>query len=671
MVKILLVQPPARQIINEEIVVPPLGLSYIAAVLEQHNYQVKILDAFALRMTWTEFESAVKQEKADIIGLTGMTPVIDVTYRAANICRKFCKYLVAGGPHVTVFIKDIFNQISELDFAIFGEGEYTFLELVKALDKNGNIYNLNGLATREYLGKPQDLVNNLDSLPFPARDLLPNNFYHYPFTRRGRITTLFTSRGCPYQCIFCDKSIFGSKWRARSAKNVLDELEEITKKFHIHSVVIYDDIFTLDRNRVIKICKGIIERKINIDWKCEARPDAVDGDMLKEMKRAGCSMIAYGVESANPKGLNFLNKGYGLYQIKQAFKITQKVGIRAFAYFILGIPPETYEDEIETIEFAKSLKPDYVQFSILSPFAGTKLYRDAVQTGTYREIDARNPVDKDLKRAVVISDNWDEEKFRKILYEAYKRFYLGPGYLIKRLLCVHSQKELFKLFKWGLRIVYWVSKGRLQLLFRYGSLTNQTVLGQRQQYLKGGIGRMYWDYRDRQLMRYIKGETILDIGCGEGITLEKIIRRFPEKNIKGIDNSQENVVICRKYNLPVERGDVYKLNFKDNFVDTCILSEVIEHLNDYARALKEIYRVLKKDGLLILLFPNDRNFKISRILTGKFKEAFYNAGHVRQWTPFYLNKELIKIGFEVVDIKNIPFYFWLISLHSLIIAKKL
>ncbi len=200
---------------------------------------------------------------------------------------------------------------------------------------------------------------------------------------------------------------------------------------------------------------------------------------------------------------------------------------------------------------------------------------------------------------------------------------------------------------------------------------NKETLYQWEQYKKGGIGRWYWDFRDETIIRDIKGDVVLDIGCGEGITLEKIVRRFPDKDVKGIDYLKENVEICKKHNLPVEFGDLYNLNFKNDSIDTCLLIEVIEHLTDHIKALEEIRRVLKRGGFLLLLFPNDRNFKIERILRRKFNEALYNeATHVRRWTPSLLNKELTKIGFEIVGIKNIPFYFWPISLHSLIIAKK-
>ena len=162
----------------------------------------------------------------------------------------------------------------------------------------------------------------------------------------------------------------------------------------------------------------------------------------------------------------------------------------------------------------------------------------------------------------------------------------------------------------------------------------------------------------------------MDIGCGEGITLEKLIKRFPDKTIKGIDYIQENIEICRKHGLPVEQGSVYDLKINDNSIDCVIFLEVIEHLTDYKKALREIFRVLKTDGSLIMIFPNDKIFKIARILTFKFKEAFYNPGHVKQWTPKKMKRALEQLRFKVLKIENMPFYFWFSSLHCLIVAQK-
>ncbi len=196
-------------------------------------------------------------------------------------------------------------------------------------------------------------------------------------------------------------------------------------------------------------------------------------------------------------------------------------------------------------------------------------------------------------------------------------------------------------------------------------------MSQREQYKKGGLGRWYWDYRDKKIISCIKDKhTILDVGCGEGITLEKLIKKLPDKNIKGIDYIQENVEICKKQSLPVEYGSVYSLKEKDNSIDSVIFSEVIEHLTNHKKALREINRVLNPNGSLIIVFPNDRIFKISRILTFKLKEAFYNPGHIKQWSPKLIKKTLKQEGFIVLKISNLPFYFWPLSLHCLIVAKK-
>lgn len=194
---------------------------------------------------------------------------------------------------------------------------------------------------------------------------------------------------------------------------------------------------------------------------------------------------------------------------------------------------------------------------------------------------------------------------------------------------------------------------------------------QREQYRKGGIGRWYWDYRDQQTLSYIREEKdILDVGCGEGITLEKLLHKFPDRNILGIDHTAEKVRICEQHQLPVRCGNAYELDFEDHSVDCCLFMEVIEHLDDPQRALGEIHRVLRRGGLLLLLFPNDLLFKAARLVFFKFKEAFAPSGHVKQWTPVEMRGIVERAGFEVQEVNCLPFYFWWCSLHCLMVARK-
>ncbi len=455
--KVLLIQPPPRQLIREDIIVPPLGIAYLAAVLGDKGYKVTIIDAFAEGLDIHSLEERIKAVTPDIIGITGMTPVIDNAFRVANIARRYARYIIMGGPHVSVVRDKIFDQCPDIDYAIQGEGEISLPLLLDALEFDKDIGDVPGLITRGSKNPPAPFVEDLDGIPFPARHLLPNERYRYILSR-GRVTTMFTSRGCPYHCIFCDKAVFGSKWRYRSASNVLDEIELVNKEFKINSIIIYDDLFTVKKERVIEICQGMLERGLKVEWKCEGRVNIVDEETLRWMKRAGCSMIAYGVESGNQKGLDYLNKGTKIEQIKRAFGLTRKAGIKPMAYFVLGIPVETYEDELGTIEFAKKIRPAYAQFSVLSPTPGTKLYDDAVKMGWYREVDARNPMDKDIRRPAIINENWDEDKLNKILREAHRRFYLSPWYMWERLKEIRSLKEFVIKAMAGLRLFRWYIK---------------------------------------------------------------------------------------------------------------------------------------------------------------------------------------------------------------------
>ncbi len=194
---------------------------------------------------------------------------------------------------------------------------------------------------------------------------------------------------------------------------------------------------------------------------------------------------------------------------------------------------------------------------------------------------------------------------------------------------------------------------------------------QREQYAKGGIGRWYWDYRDRRSLSYIREEKdILDLGCGEGITLGKILRQFPGRNVLGIDPSVEKVGICKDQQLPALQGSAYALDLEEQTLDCCLFLEVIEHLLEPQKALREIHRVLRKGGLLLVIFPHDWLFKVARLTFLKFKEAFAPSGHVKHWTPSEMEKILEAVGFKVEERICLPFGFWLCSLHCLIAARK-
>ena len=454
--KIFLINPPARSVQRESIIVPPLGLMYIGAKLKKAGFNVKIKDAFAERMNWQDFTDYIKKARPDIMGIGGMSPVVDTSFRAIKIARPYTRHIIMGGPHISLYKQKIFHMCPEIDFGVIGEGEETTLELIRALDHGKSIDGITGVVTADIQNKKRELIRDIDTIPFPDRDMVPYRLYRYPLLKDRYVTTMFTSRGCPYHCTFCDKSTFGSIWRPRSVENVLSEIDEIVNYDHIKSIIFYDDLFTLNKERVMALCEGILKQGYRFDWKCEGRVNLVDLEMLKLMKRAGCSINAYGVESGNQIGLDYLNKKTETEDIRRAFFLTRQAGIRTIAYFILGIPVESYRDEMNTIEFAKEIKPTYAQFSILSPYYGTRVYDDAVERGWYREIDAQNPTDKDFKRPVIISENWDIDRLQSILKTAHHRFYFRSRYIVRMILSIRSIHQLLSHFREFFTIIFWM-----------------------------------------------------------------------------------------------------------------------------------------------------------------------------------------------------------------------
>jgi len=454
--RILLLNPPPEAGQSRDILGPPLGLAYLAAALQAAGQKVEILDAFALGLPWNELEGFLDRSRPDLVGIGGMTPIISASYRAAKIAKRFARWLVLGGPHVSALRSKVFEEAPEFDFALAGEAEETFPMLCKALEAGQTPgQEIPGLLSPKSENPGAPIIQDLDRLPFPARRLLPNPRYRHPLFGGEPIATVMTSRGCPFGCVFCDKSVSGRTWRPRSADNVLAELEQIVKELGLRSIIFYDDLFTLDPERAIRIAQGMLERKLNLRWKCEGRVNLVNEEALAWMKRAGCEMIAYGVETPNEQGLKFLHKGITAEQAAAAFAKTRAAGIQTLAYFILGIPGETFADELKTIRFAREIGADYAQFALLSPFPGTPLCREAVSRGWYREGPALGPAEQGSQRPRLLTEEWTEDRLKAIQRRAYTGFYLRPGYVLKRLGRLRSGRELVAGVRSGLGLLRW------------------------------------------------------------------------------------------------------------------------------------------------------------------------------------------------------------------------
>lgn len=457
--KIVLVDPPfeeelsvggsksIQRVLN---VIPALGLAYIAASVEKAGYEVKIFDC-NVGTSHSEFMEALKRERPDVVGITGTTPSSMSMYQAARTVRDLLPdaFIVAGGAHLTALPSEAMAS-APFDAGVLGEGEATFVELIRHIEEHGrrNLGDIQGIVFKEG-GKiaftdRRPFIKDLDTLPFPARHLLPPLSAYRPTPasyRRLPLGAMITSRGCPFQCTFCDRAVFGTTYRVRSAGNVMDEVEELIKKHGAREIRFFDDTLTMNKKRVFEICDEFERRKIDIPWTCLTRVSSVTLEMLKRMKKAGCWQVLYGLESGDDRMLKLLSKGITVAQSEQATRWAQEVGLSVRADFIVGTPGETLESMKKTLEFAKRLKVDYAHFNKFVPLPGTELYNSLTSKGYKFDFTQKSSI-LDHSALMYVPESIDKDAYRKYLDKMYKGFYLRPSYILRRLLSIRSLDQL-------------------------------------------------------------------------------------------------------------------------------------------------------------------------------------------------------------------------------------
>lgn len=412
------------------VVAPPLGLAYMAAVLEQNNIEVNIIDACALDMDMETLGRELRKFSPDIIALTALTPTIGKALETAKYASSVCSdaMIVMGGYHPTFNHREMLDY-DFVDVVIIGEGEETLLDLAKTLEATGSLSDVKGIAYDSIVTPVRPLINDLDVLPLPARHLLPMESYKL-LNMDTKMSTMITSRGCPMQCSFCSSaSLHGSKMRLRSVDKILDEMEYLINELGVETIAFMDDTFTLNKRRVLELCDGIKERNIDVMWGCTARVDSLNEEILKKMKEAGCITVFMGVESADQQILDNVNKQTTINSIKEAFEISRREKIRTIASVVLGMPGDTHESIKNTINFVKELNPSYAIFSLATPYPGTKFYQQTFEKDLIKV--------KDWSKYTLISPILETvdcslEELKKLQSTAFKKFYLRPVYLIRQ-----------------------------------------------------------------------------------------------------------------------------------------------------------------------------------------------------------------------------------------------
>lgn len=428
----------------------PMGLAYLAAALEQNGDQVEILDTPALQMSTSDISRYVPQRDHDIIGVPMLTPMYHRSVEVIQAIRRLGNSvkIVAGGPHPTILPFKTMVDNPEIDFVVLGEGERTIVDLVNCLKSNGPLSEIPGLGFRGdgniYINERRKLISDLDSLPLPARHLLPMNRYHMTKTRTqtAHSYTVIVGRGCPFRCAYCSR-ILGRKFRHHSTSRIVEEMGVLIDQYGAKEINLEADTITLNKKFILKLCEEIVGAGFNrkIRWTCESRVDTVNKEMLTAMKEAGCWQISYGVETGSQRLLDVIQKGTTIQGIEDAFKLTKHVGISIRAFFMLGLPTETYEESLRTISFAKKLDARWSQFTVTTPFPGTKLYDIAIAEGTLRSSDW-----KDFKthggwtegRIAYAPKGRTPEELKRLQKRAVREFYLRPRVFFRLLKSVDS-----------------------------------------------------------------------------------------------------------------------------------------------------------------------------------------------------------------------------------------
>ncbi len=469
-IKTVLINPPlsaheqAGALEEVENVMPPLGIGYIASVLEQNNFDVKIIDCRVLNIMFEDLVKILKSMKPDVIGVTATVLEIQKSIKFAEVIKKELpdSLLVLGGPHLTSSPLKTLEQ-SAFDIGVIAEGEYTLLEIVQKLSESktgkltsSELKDIKGIVYKDKshikLTPPRPYIKDLDSLPFPARHLYPPLSKYRPvpasYTKLP-LGHIITSRGCPGQCIFCDRKIFGNVFRARSPKNVADEIEQLIKVYKAKEIKFFDDTFTVNKKRVMEILAELKKRNLKFPWSCLTRVNCVDFELLKAMKEAGCWQIAYGLESGDQRMLDIMKKGITVEQNRNAVVWAKKAGINVRAFFVLGMPGETLESINKTIDFAKSLPIDVATFYMLTLYPGNELYDMVKEKGAilHEDYSQYNPlIDVNQTKLAYVPEGLTESQIKNLVSKAYKEFYFRPGYIIRQALSIR---------RWDQVVRYW------------------------------------------------------------------------------------------------------------------------------------------------------------------------------------------------------------------------
>ncbi|MBF0422344.1 MAG: cobalamin-dependent protein [Magnetococcales bacterium] len=435
---------------------PPLGLLYLAGVLEQAGIAVDVIDFQAEFDSWQALETTLACSRYDFYGITGTTPAINNAYRIAAIIKKHHPQagVILGGVHVTALPEEALAR-DGVDWVVRGEGEMALLNLVTGAPAATIL----GLSYRHgdriVHNQPDGLVENLDTIPPPAFHKLDLTRYQPAAGAYKRLPAInmTTTRGCPARCTFCNSA--NIRLRRRSAEKIFAEMAMLVHTFHVREIQFYDDTFTVFPSNIKKLCRMIIDQGLDVTWSCFARADYVNPELLHIMKQAGCHQIMYGIESADEKILANIQKNCSREKSIQAIAMTRAAGIDSRCTFMLGNPGETVATIRATIRLAQELNPDIAVFNITMPFPGTHMFRWAKEQGYLRCEDWDS---YDLGTPILMLPTISADEIISMYRLAYRSFYLRPRFILSRLRRIQSLDDFKVLLRGAIGLAGFVRK---------------------------------------------------------------------------------------------------------------------------------------------------------------------------------------------------------------------
>ena len=428
------------------ILLPSLGMAYLAALVREKGIEVQLIDANVLNLSEKDIEKRLTDFKPELLLFTCITDNFqDTIWWIKRIREMYDARVVIGGPHMELYPKEALSYDC-IDYGVIGDGWETLPELLDALDNKKPLLDIKGICYRKdgevIIAEKRLKTVSLEDVPFPARDLLPNDKYDTVLSKQSPITTMITALGCPFRCTYCctDTVI-----RSRSAEHVVAEIEECVNKHGIKEIEFYDETFTVDKARIFKVLDLIEEKKLNFLWSIRTRADCVTEEMIKRMANLGCIRINYGIESADESILKSIKRDIPFSVIKDAVRWSREAGVTVFGFFMIGLPNETKETVEKTLNLMLELDLDFIQLNKFVPIPGSEAYEQIKnETGEdfWRDYTLSKVSLEDFKPYGI---NLTPQELDYYLEKGYKAFYYRPKYIWRKLIAVRSFKELYRM----------------------------------------------------------------------------------------------------------------------------------------------------------------------------------------------------------------------------------